>query len=113
MKPTGNKVYVYGILDDNDDIIYVGKSSKPYERLKRHISRYDRAVILDFYYDKESYWIDKLRLNGHILENKHTDAMTSEHKIGDILIRSYKLGRPLEESYEEQRQKVNIGQGRA
>ena len=80
------KVYVYGILDDNDEIVYVGKTSTPKRRLGDHkrTTGWDRMKILDLFYDKEFYWIEKLRHNSK-LENKFDRPNQEDWEIGDIV----------------------------
>jgi hypothetical protein len=80
-----NKIYVYGLLDENDDIIYVGKSSAPKQRLLGHSNYSSKLKILDIFEDREVYWIEKLLQEGHSLANKHWDYYTEEWNVGDIV----------------------------
>lgn len=86
-KGKGPKVYIYGILDDTNTIIYIGKSWQPSKRLTQHKSTgYLKCKILDIYYDVEKYWIDKCLDEGLVLENKTpTFIDVEEHEIGDII----------------------------
>ena len=65
------RIYIYGILDDDDNIIYVGESVTPQKRLYRHRNDYGytRCKILDVREDMEDYWIEKLLSEGNILNN--------------------------------------------
>jgi len=78
------KIYVYGILNDKDEIIYVGKTSIPKRRLSQHkqYNGWDKMVILDTFYDLEMYWIEKLRHKCK-LENKFNKPDVEEWEIGD------------------------------
>lgn len=85
----GIKVYVYGVLDQNDQIIYVGKTSTPSYRLPHHKKSMSVTVnkmkILDIFYDKENFWIHKLINEGHVLENKEISSTVEHYEIGDIV----------------------------
>jgi hypothetical protein len=83
----GTKTYVYGILDSNDQIIYVGKSSCPNQRMRWHKNhiKYNRCKILDIFYDTENFWINKLKLEGHLLENKYDIPSEEEWNVGDVI----------------------------
>ena len=86
------RIYIYGILDDDDNIIYVGESTKPQIRLRAHHtdSGYERCKILEIYENREHYWIDKLISEGSPLTN--TERLTGNIRdkrvwsVGDILI---------------------------
>lgn len=85
----GIKVYIYGLLDESDQIIYVGKSSIPSYRLSYHkrdknIS-VSRMKILDIFYDKENYWINKLIDEGHPLVNREVSSTVENYEIGDFI----------------------------
>lgn len=83
----GNKVYIYGLLDSNDNIVYIGKSSSPYSRLSHHKSTfgYRKMVILDFFYDKEAHYIQKYLKQGVKLVNKEMNISYEDRKIGEII----------------------------
>jgi predicted GIY-YIG superfamily endonuclease len=81
----GNKIYVYGLLDKNDNVIYVGKSSAPKHRLLGHNNYSSKLKILDVFEDREVYWIEKLLQEGHSLANKQWNYHTEEWNIGDII----------------------------
>ena len=89
---TGMKrIYIYGILDDDDNIIYVGESVSPKTRLSEHFMRsgYTRCKILEIYENREHYWIDKLISEGNPLTNKERLTGVKKDKrvwcVGDIL----------------------------
>ena len=81
------KVYVYGILNDNDEVIYVGKSSAPRVRLSDHkrTKGWNRMKILDYFYDTEMYWIEKLRRERK-LENKFDRPNEEDWEVGDMVV---------------------------
>lgn len=86
----GTKTYIYGIYKDNAPI-YVGKSSKPYERYKEHCSRGhagDYCKILDIYFDLENKWIKKFWSEGYRLKNKITHTDSENWKVGDIIVKN-------------------------
>tara|TARA_R110000822_G_C14881505_1_gene446562 strand:- start:5 stop:442 length:438 start_codon:yes stop_codon:yes gene_type:complete len=86
------RIYIYGILDDDDNIIYVGESLKPKSRLSNHFahSGWKRCKILEIFEDREHYWINKLISEGNTLNN--TILLTSNKwdkrvwSVGDILV---------------------------
>ena len=86
----GFKTYVYAIFENNEPI-YVGKSYAPRRRyIDGHIKcgmAGDYCKILDFYYDKESFWILKLLNDGYALKNKKTHPIIEKWNIGDIIIK--------------------------
>lgn len=92
MKEVENKgvtVYVYGILDDNGKITYVGKSSSPKARMYVHASSIKSTQlsiqILDSFEDTENYWIQRLTKEGNTLYNKQVDPMEEFWNIGDVI----------------------------
>lgn len=89
MEISKTKVYIYGILDESDQIIYIGKSSTPYARLSHHVnsgfSQCRRCKIIDIFYDTEFYYISKFLSEGVKLENKHTTPFVEKWEIGDII----------------------------
>ena len=87
-----NRVYVYGLLDTNDNVIYVGKSSAPKQRLLGHSNYASKLKILDIFEDREVYWIEKLLQEGHSLSNKHWNYYTEKWNIGDIVSLGGKRG---------------------
>ena len=84
----GTKVYIYGLLDSKNETFYIGKSSRPKSRFYDHVShlkRYDiKMKILDIFYDKETYWIEKLLAEGHPLQNKEIITTLEQWEIGEI-----------------------------
>jgi hypothetical protein len=85
----GNIVYIYALLDEDDNITYIGKSSSPKTRLYNHANflttNNPRAKILDYFYDSEDYWIKKILNEGHPLQNKEIDISNENWNIGDII----------------------------
>ena len=85
----GTKTYIYGLLDKSDNIIYLGKSSCPKNRLRhhKHISTISitKCKILDIFYDTENYWINKLLSEGIVLKNKYNLPEEESWEIGDII----------------------------
>jgi hypothetical protein len=85
----GNIVYIYALLDEQNNITYIGKSSSPKVRLYTHSSSLPysnpRAKILDYFYDTEDYWIKKMLSEGHPLQNREIDVATEKWDIGDII----------------------------
>ena len=81
------KVYIYGILGDNDEIIYVGKSTRPKGRLIDHRvdKDWDKCKILAIYEDLENFWIHKLLKEGHPLKNKEMLVEGEEWNVGDVI----------------------------
>lgn len=79
-----NKIYVYGLLDENDNITYVGKSSSPKQRLMNH-NYASKLKILDIFDDREIYWVQKLLKEGYNLENRYINYGTEDWNIGDII----------------------------
>ena len=81
------KVYIYGVLDDDENIIYVGKSATPKRRLVNHRmdSGYKKLVILEIIRDKEQDWIDKLLSEGHPLQNKERMIEQEDWEVGDVV----------------------------
>ena len=98
---TGMKrIYIYGILDDDDNIIYVGESTKPQIRLRAHHtdSGYERCKILEIYENREHYWIDKLISEGNTLNNKERLSESETWCVGDVVLTynpDYKLAQSL------------------
>lgn len=94
-------VYIYALLDKNDNPLYIGKSSSPKNRCYGHASYFDGSVrmkILDYFYDRESYWIKKFLKEGFTLTNKEVDLYEESWEIGDIIeISKLKKVRILEE----------------
>lgn len=84
----GNKVYIYGIMK-GENIIYVGRSSSPKQRLAGHKIAYNdhslKLKILDFFIDPESFWINKLMLEGYKLTNLDVSPEVENWEVGDIV----------------------------
>jgi predicted GIY-YIG superfamily endonuclease len=76
-------VYIYGILDENSNITYVGKSTEPKRRLIAHGEK--KCRILDKFEDKEHYWIEKLTEEGIQLKNKEKLKGSEDWEIGDTI----------------------------
>ena len=74
--------YIYGELDEDDNIVYVGKSNYPRQR---HIAKkVDRFKILDKYIDIEQRWIHQLSSSGVKLRNKEVMKYCGDFKVGEI-----------------------------
>ena len=84
------KVYIYGILDNEDNIVYVGESISPKLRLMGHKKEYKRSKILAIYEDLENFWINKLIKEGHPLKNKEMLVEGEEWNVGDVITLSIK-----------------------
>ena len=82
------RIYIYGILDDDDNIIYVGESACPQRRLSAHHSQsgYKRCKILEIYENREHYWINKLLSEGNNLKNKEKLSEGETWCVGDIIV---------------------------
>ena len=82
------RIYIYGILDDDDNIIYVGESACPHQRLHAHHqqSEYKRCKILEIYENREHYWIDKLLSEGNTLNNKERLSEGETWCVDDIVL---------------------------
>ena len=75
--------YVYGELDDDGNIVYVGKSNNPRHRnmTKGGVKRYK---ILDKFIDLEQRWIHQLSSSGIKLRNKEVMKTCSDLEVGKI-----------------------------
>ena len=72
--------YIYGELDEDDNIVYVGKSNYPRQR---HIAKkVDRFKILDKYIDIEQRWIHQLSSSGVKLRNKEVITHCVDLEVG-------------------------------
>ena len=82
----GTKVYIYGLLNDDNEITYIGKASEPRTRLYQHkvYTGNTKLEILDFFYDKEMYWIEKMK-GVCKLTNKIDKPFVEEWEVGDIV----------------------------
>ena len=74
--------YVYGELDADDNIIYVGKSNNPRER--NMSKRVNRFKILDRFIDTEQRWIHQLSSSGVQLRNKEVIKTCGCFEVGKI-----------------------------
>ena len=85
--------YVYGELDCDDNIVYVGKSNNPRFRnmTKGGVKRYK---ILDKFIDIEQRWIHQLSSSGVKLRNKEVIKTCVDHEVGDIIDIVLKKPRP-------------------
>jgi excinuclease UvrABC nuclease subunit len=85
----GAKIYIYALIDENNQIIYVGKSNTPKNRLANHKCNLNNSKlkmeILDYFYDVENYWVRKLTQEGHNLSNKELFIHSEEWEKGDII----------------------------
>ena len=82
------RIYIYGILDDDDNIIYVGESACPQQRLRAHHAQYGwgRCKILEIYENREHYWIDKLLSEGNNLKNKEKLSEGETWCVDDVIV---------------------------
>ena len=77
------------VLKRNDKIVYLGKSTNPYERWKFHrrSRKFGKELVMeivDEFNDMELEWILKLQTNGILLENKTLNTNSNnDWKIGD------------------------------
>ncbi len=89
LEKKGVVVYVYGILEEDGKISYIGKSSSPKARIYAHASttgkKQLRVKILDSFNDTENYWIKKLSQEGSSLYNRQVDPMEEFWNVGDII----------------------------
>ena len=74
--------YVYGELDKDDNIVYVGKSNDPKERNMN--KKVDRFKILDKFIDIEQRWIHELSSSGVMLRNKEVIKTCGDFEVGKI-----------------------------
>lgn len=83
----GTKTYVYGLMNENGEVFYIGKSSRPKSRFYDHVShlgKHDMIMkILDIFYDVETYWIEKLTKEGHPLQNKEIISTLEQWEVGE------------------------------
>jgi len=85
----GVKIYIYALMDENEQIIYVGKSNTPKNRLANHKCNLNnsklKVKILDYFYDVEQYWVNKLTQEGYNLNNKEFFIHSETWEKGDII----------------------------
>lgn len=84
----GTKTYIYGLYRVEGEIFYVGKSVSPKLRMTTHADYYGRGItmiIIDIFYDRESYWINELKKQNHPIENKQILRYDGEYEINDII----------------------------
>ena len=74
--------YVYGELDEDDNIVYVGKSNDP--RRRNMDKRVVRFKILDKFIDIEQRWIHQLSSSGVQLRNKEVIKTCGDFEVGKI-----------------------------
>ena len=75
--------YIYGELDDDDNIVYVGKSNDPRQR-NRNKPWVKRFKILDKFIDPEQRWIHELSTGGCTLKNNVVIKTCGDFVVGDI-----------------------------
>ena len=90
-------VYVYGLLDNEGNVYYVGRSTRPRDRLINHktpAGLEKKMIVLDEFVDKEHYWIQYYLDKGYDLLNR--EFLPSEDwKVGDIItVTTGRKGRP-------------------
>lgn len=77
------------VLKRNDEIVYLGKSTNPYERWKYHrrSRKFGKELVMDIvdeFNDVELEWIFKLKNKGVLLENKTINVNCNDKwKVGD------------------------------
>ena len=77
------------VLKRNEKIVYLGKSTNPYERWKYHrrSRKFGKELVMeivDEFNDPELEWIFKLQSDGILLENKALNINHSDNwKLGD------------------------------
>lgn len=85
-----SNTYIYALMNANDEIYYIGKTTKPLARLTTHRAHGDtnaiKMKIIDIVYDKEQYWIRKFRNEGYSLKNKEDLSEYENWQIGDIVL---------------------------
>ncbi len=74
--------YIYGELDENDNIVYVGKSNDP--RARNMDKKVDRFRVLDRFIDLEQRWIHQLSSRGIKLRNKEVIKTCGDFEVGMI-----------------------------
>ncbi len=91
----GTKIYVYALIDENEQIIYIGKSNSPKVRLGQHKCNLNnnqlQMKILDYFYDVEQYWVSKFKKENHPLNNKELIIYSEKWEIGDIITTNEKI----------------------
>ena len=81
------------VLKRNNEIVYLGKSTNPYERWKFHrrSRKFGKELVMeivDEFNDIELEWILKLQSNGTLLENKTLNTTSNnDWKIGDSYLK--------------------------
>lgn len=81
------------VLKRNDEVVYLGKSTNPYERWKYHrrSRKFGKELVMeivDEFNDVELEWIIKLQANGILLENKTLNVNSSNNwKVGDSYLK--------------------------
>ena len=81
--------YIYGELDEDDNIVYVGKSNHP--KIRCINKKVDRFRILDKFIDLEQRWIHQLSSRGVQLRNKEVMKTCSDLEVGKIY-NTYAIG---------------------
>ncbi len=74
--------YIYGELDEEDNIVYVGRSNNP--RLRNLDKKIERFMILDKFIDLEQSWIHRLSSSGIKLRNKEVIKTCGDFEVGKI-----------------------------
>ena len=81
------------ILKRKDEIVYLGKSTNPYERWKFHrrSRKFGKELVMeivDEFNDIELEWILKLKGEGVLLENKTVNINSNNNwKVGDSYLK--------------------------
>ena len=75
--------YIYGELDEDDNIVYVGKSNDPRAR-NRSKPWVKRFKILDKFIDPEQRWIHEISSSGSKLRNDVVIKTCGDYIVGEI-----------------------------
>jgi len=70
-------IYIYGLVDGEGNLFYVGKTQNPRQRLNAHRCKYGKSISIYIieevtqqdWEEKERYWIEELRDRGYKLLN--------------------------------------------
>jgi len=91
-KMKGSKTYVYEQIDKDGNVVKIGKTIAPLQRLKE-INQYSKIKyslkLIDVYGDLESYYIAEYKSKGYKLINKELlRGGESDWQVGDVVIQN-------------------------